>query len=214
METQKEEFEDANEYFDQEHDSAQEEYLQEELEEEAILQEMLMTKEPGEEAETRGTFTITPEVLERLRIEQNLLAGVIPAILVGLVGALLWGVITVATGYQIGYMAMAIGAGVGLAMRWFGKGIDKIFGICGAIIALLSCLLGNFFSIIGFLAHAYEIGYWEMFTSFDYSYLPELIKETFSAIDLLFYGIALYEGYRFSFRKITEKTFREIGMSK
>jgi hypothetical protein len=31
----------------------------------------------------------------------------------------------------------------------------------------------------------------------------DLMKATFSPIDLLFYGIAVYEGYRFSFRQVT-----------
>ena len=32
-----------------------------------------------------------------------------------------------------------------------------------------------------------------------------LLIETFDFMDLLFYGIAIYEGYRFSFRNMTEE---------
>jgi hypothetical protein len=31
------------------------------------------------------------------------------------------------------------------------------------------------------------------------------MKDSFSPMELLFYGIAIYEGYNFSFRKITEE---------
>lgn len=44
----------------------------------------------------------------------------------------------------------------------------------------------------------------------DYSYLLDLMTETFSIMDLVFYGIAIYEGYRFSFRLITEKSIQEL----
>lgn len=120
------------------------------------------------------------------------------------------GAITVATGYQIGFMAIAVGALVGLSIRFVGKGVDKIFGISGGIIAVLSCVLGNFFSIIGFIANTEGLGYFETLNVFNYSQLIPIMIETFSGIDLLFYGIAAYEGYKFSFRTFTEKDLYEL----
>jgi hypothetical protein len=32
----------------------------------------------------------------------------------------------------------------------------------------------------------------------------ELLKDTFEPMDVLFYGIAVYEGYRFSFHEVSE----------
>jgi hypothetical protein len=37
------------------------------------------------------------------------------------------------------------------------------------------------------------------------------MRATFNPMDLLFYGIAVYEGYRFSFREITKKDLIRIG---
>jgi len=37
------------------------------------------------------------------------------------------------------------------------------------------------------------------------SLIIELWGSNFSVIDLLFYGIAAYEGYQFAFRKLTEE---------
>jgi len=153
---------------------------------------------------------LSPEIIEKLKMEQNLVSGILSGLIVGILGAILWGIITVATGFQIGYMAIAIGAGVGLAIRKLGNGIDNIFGFWGAGISLFSVLLGNFLSIIGFIANAEGLGYFETLTLLDYNYVPELLAETFSIIDLVFYGIAIYEGYRFSFRLITEKSIQEI----
>ncbi len=153
---------------------------------------------------------LSPVIIENLKMEQNLISGILSGLIVGVLGAVLWGIITVITGFQIGYMAIAIGAGVGLIIRKFGNGIDNIFGFWGAGISLFSVLLGNFLSIIGFIANAEGIGYFETLIMLDYNYVPELMAETFSVIDLAFYGIAIYEGYRFSFRLITEKSIQEI----
>ncbi len=152
---------------------------------------------------------LTEQELEKFRGEQNYSKALTVGTIVGLVGGLLWGMITVASGYQIGYMAIAIGAGVGMSMRYVGKGIDQIFGITGGIIALLSCLLGNFFSIIGFIAQAEGIGYMDTLLLFDFSTLLPIMQETFSPMDLLFYGIAAYEGFKFSFRVFTEEDLQK-----
>ena len=148
--------------------------------------------------------------IAKFKSEQNLTNAIIAGIAVGIVGALLWGAITVSTGYQIGYMAIAVGAGVGLSMRFEGKGIDQIFGLTGGLIAILSCLLGNFFSIIGYIADAEGLGYMETLGLFDYSQLIPILSETFSPIDLLFYGIAAFQGYKLAFRTFTEKELYEL----
>lgn len=152
---------------------------------------------------------VSEKALEKYRSEQNLPAAIGTGVLVGFIGALLWAAITVATGYQIGYMAIAIGAGVGISMRVFGKGMDQIFGISGAIIAIVSCLLGNFFSIVGYNANAEGVGYFEALGMIDVSLIIPAMTETFSGMDLFFYAIAGYEGYKFAFRAFTEKELAE-----
>ncbi len=157
---------------------------------------------------------LSSELVEQLRMEQRLIPGVISGLVIGILCAVLWGVITVVTGFQIGYMAIAIGAGVGLTIRKFGNGIDSIFGFWGAGISFFSVLLGNFLSIIGFIANTERLGYIETLFRFDYSYLPTIMSETFSIIDLVFYGVAVFQGYKFSFRLITEKKIMELKQMK
>lgn len=102
---------------------------------------------------------LSANAMDELRMQQKLLPGIMAGVMAGIAGAALWGAITVATGYQIGFMALAVGAGVGIAVRKFGNGVDAIFGFWGAAIALLSVLLGNFLSIIGFIANSEGLGY-------------------------------------------------------
>ncbi|MBL4643081.1 MAG: hypothetical protein JKY44_05760, partial [Flavobacteriaceae bacterium] len=87
-------------------------------------------------------------------------------------------------------------------------------GYLGASIALLSCMLGNIFGIVGFVANAEGLGYIETFLGLDYSLLPTIMADSFSVIDLLFYGFAIFEGYKYSFRKITEEEIEILNSSK
>lgn len=157
---------------------------------------------------------IVQERIENIKKEQDMGLGIIGGSIGGLIGAVLWAAITYFSGYQIGWLAVGVGLLVGFGVRKLGKGIDKEFGVVGGIIALISVVLGNFLASIGFLATAFEIGYIEMLIAFNYAMTFELLKETFSVMDLLFYGIAIYEGYRFSFRKITKEQFLEGAVTK
>jgi len=143
-------------------------------------------------------------------MKQKLIPGVISGLIIGIIGAMLWAVITVAAEYQIGYMSIAIGIVVGWTIRIFGNGTDQIFGFWGAAISLFSILLGNFLSIIGFIANFAGLGYIETLSLVDYREVLKLTKESFQPIDFLFYGLAIFAGYMFSFRKITEKKITEL----
>jgi hypothetical protein len=156
------------------------------------------------------TSQISSETLEKLRAEQSLPAAIFSGIFIGILAAIAWAMITVTTNLKIGLVAIAIGFVVGLGMRQFGKGIDPIYGICGAVIALFSCFFGDIFSIIGFAANEADIGYFDALTRFDYSLIFEIMAEIASPMDFVFYAIAAYEGYKFSFRQFTKKDLYEL----
>ena len=147
------------------------------------------------------------EAVAKMRQEQNLSLAILAGFGSAILGAIIWAVLTVSFEYQIGFMAVGIGLLVGFAVR-LGKGVDKIYGILGAAFSLFGCLLGNFFALVGFFAKNENISLLETLSKIDYAKVPELMISTFSAMDLLFYGIAVYEGYKFSFRKISPE---EIG---
>jgi hypothetical protein len=148
---------------------------------------------------------LVEHALGRFREEQSLVGGVLAGLAAAVAGAALWAVITVATGYQIGWMAVGVGFLVGFAVRRAGKGLDKSFGVAGALLALVGCLLGNFLTVVHFVAEAQEWGYFFTLTSIDPAAIPELMTITFSPMDLLFYALALYQGYKLSFREITRE---------
>jgi hypothetical protein len=145
-----------------------------------------------------------------LEMNQNLPMGIVAGLVASLIGAGVWAGITVGTGYQIGWIAVGVGFLVGIAVRQFGKGITNIFGIVGAALALFGCLLGNLLSFCIVIAQQEEIAFMEVVGTLNVSVIVELFKVTFSAIDLLFYGIAIYEGYKFSFRQVSQEELAEL----
>jgi hypothetical protein len=150
------------------------------------------------------------EISEKLRLEQNLPFAVIFGSIAALVGAALWAAITVATEYQIGYMALGVGALVGVAVRYTGKGIDQIFGILGAALSLAGCVFGNFLSIVGMIAKENSLNFFDVFSNFQFNMIVQIMVETFSPMDIVFYGLAVYTGFKLSIRKITEKTLMDM----
>jgi len=152
-------------------------------------------------ADNQPTAEEITAFVEKAKLEQNLPLGIIAGAVAALAMAVVWAAITVATHYQIGYMAIAVGFGVGFAVRFAGKGIDMIFGISGAVLAFLGCVLGNFLSQVGFVANELEMSYFEVFKILSApSVFIEVMKEAFHPMDVLFYGIAIYAGYRYAFR--------------
>ncbi|UKJ08662.1 hypothetical protein [Solitalea lacus] len=147
---------------------------------------------------------------ERKKAEQNLFGGIMGCVVAAFVGAIIWAAITVLTNYQIGYMAVGVGFLIGYANRVVGRGIDVIFGIIGAVFALIGCLMGNFFSAVAVFANQENVSYIQILVNTNMSIIVDVLTETFGVIDLLFYAIAVYQGYRFSFRQFTEEELSRL----
>ncbi len=152
------------------------------------------------------------ELKERMKEEQRPLMGILAGGLAAVIGAVIWAAITVITEYQIGWMAIGVALLVGWSVKKFGKGVDKYFGIIGGGLALFGCLLGNLFAIAAVISQQEIMGFLSVLGSMilhpDLTF--EILKESFSVIDLLFYGFAVYYGYRYSFRTITNEEAAQL----
>ena len=153
---------------------------------------------------------LSSDLYEKIRSQQELPAASISGFGFAIVAGFLWAVVTVLSGYQIRYMAVAAGAAVGFGIRKVGKGVDQVYGIIGGFFALLACLLGDVFSIIGLVAEAEGLGYIETLFAFDYGQLGAIMAEVFSFKSLIFLAIAVAAGYKLSFQQITEKKLDEL----
>jgi hypothetical protein len=150
------------------------------------------------------------QLVAELRTKQNLSIALAGGLAAAVIGAMVWALVTVATNYQIGWMAVGVGFLVGGAVRTLGRGIDKSFGYLGAAMSVFGCLLGNLLSLCAVVAGREGLSPLAVLAHVcgNPVVIPAAMIATFHPMDLLFYGLAVYEGYRFSFRQVTDA---EIG---
>lgn len=140
--------------------------------------------------------------MQELRNNQSIVKGLIGGLIAAIIGAAIWAGITVITEYQIGWMAIGVGFLVGQAVRIMGKGYDISFGIIGAILALFGCILGNLLAVCIVIANYGGVSIFSIFSFLDFEVITALLADTFQSMDLLFYGLAVLEGYQFSINKL------------
>ena len=75
----------------------------------------------------------------------------------------------------------------------------------------MGCLLGNLFTQVGFIGAEYDASYIDILLNMDMELMKTIYTETFSPIDLLFYGIAIFQGYKISFRQLDDEQLSTLG---
>ena len=150
----------------------------------------------------RPNFSLSPEEAEaaaaKIQAIENFPLGIMAGFTAALIGAGVWAGIAVATNLKIAFVAIGIGFLVGVVIRVAGNGETARFSYLGAGLSFFSCLLGNILTIFGFLAKDYGVGFFEVVKKINYASIPERLAVNFSPMDLLFYGLAIYAGYRYS----------------
>ena len=143
--------------------------------------------------------------LERLRAANertpSLLRGLIAGAVVAALAAALWALITVVTSFQISWMAIGLGLLVGGAVRLFGGRSGLIDGLAAAALSFAGCALGNLLWVTYFVS---QDGKWTFLEALVYVLTHpdaalELMTLAFDVIDLLFYVVAAYVGFRMAY---------------
>ena len=152
------------------------------------------------------------EIRDRLLRDQNLPLGVMAGLAAAILGAALWAGVTVATEFQIGWMAIGVGFLVGFGVRALGKGVTNVFGIVGGGFAFIGCLMGNVLSACGFVSIQQSAPFLDVTLAIlsQPAVVVEVLQVGFSPMDLLFYGLAVYAGYRYSFRQLTQSDLARL----
>jgi hypothetical protein len=128
----------------------------------------------------------------------KLLAGTLAAIAGAIAGAIAWAVITASTSYQIGFMALGVGFLAGFGMRRVGGGRGRADGVIAGVVAFLGCVLGNLLAAgVTIAQHEhYPIAVVLVALARKPAFAAEVLQADFNVMDLLFYAIAVYAGYR------------------
>jgi hypothetical protein len=81
--------------------------------------------------------------MNEARSKQNLGLGIVGGLLGALLGAVIWIVVAFVTNYELGLIAILVGFLAGFGVRQLGKGVDPVFGVMGAVLALVGSLVGS-----------------------------------------------------------------------
>jgi hypothetical protein len=142
---------------------------------------------------------LDPAVIEELKASQSITGAILGGLLGATLGAALWSIVTAVTKYQIGFFALGVGVLTGFLVRKLGHGLERRFGCIGAAFSLLGCLIGNILAVLIMVSYQESISFSTLLQLLDFNTLTGIIRDTFSAKGLLFYVIAITEGYKFSF---------------
>ena len=155
--------------------------------------------------EKEQNYKLAAQLLSEQRFGPAAIGGIVAAVL----GAGIYAVVTVATGYAIGFLAIGIGVIVGFTMQYLGRGIETKFVVVASLLAVIGCILGNIFAAILFEARTYGQSPFEIAASIDIRLLFDFLIVDFQFTDLLFWALAIYAASHFAKRPLT----REEGLA-
>ncbi len=139
--------------------------------------------------------------------KENLFLGIVGGLIGAIFGAAVWGGIIAFTGWQISIFAVLVGFLTGFGVKYLGNGTTATYGLVGAVLALLGCVLGDVLAVALIESKQHEIDL--MGVLGDTDRLFELMKEGFKWLDLVFYAIAVYCGYTFSIKASASSSTEE-----
>ena len=147
---------------------------------------------------------------KKLRKYQSFPYAVIGGLLFTAASAVGCAIFTAITGYQGVYMVLGVGLLVGLAVRYFGAGISRVFGILAAFLTLAGSLLGYYLSQAGFPEKVQLAGMIRVPDYLSPDLILSTIRNTFVPLDLLFCGLAALLGYLLAIRRINTRKMARL----
>jgi hypothetical protein len=137
-----------------------------------------------------------------LRARQKFALAIPAGLAAAVLGAVLWAVFVYATNTELGLVAVAVGALVGLAIRRVGNGIDPQFGILGGACAAFGWALGTILCDIAFVAKEAGRPFLDTAAALGLGTSISLGINAIEPMDLLFLAIAVWEGWKFARHKV------------
>ncbi len=134
--------------------------------------------------------------------EQRFVLAIVAGVIAAIVAAVAWAWIANTTGYVVGWVAVGVGALVGLAVRVAGNGVTLKFGIVAGVLGLIAIVLGNGLLIAISVAEYLEVGVMDVITSLTMSEYVTMYKETFEVMDLLFMALGVGAAFKLAFRDV------------
>jgi hypothetical protein len=143
----------------------------------------------------------TAEAFDRLRAQQNFALAIPAGLGAAIAGAVVWAVFVYFTQLKLGLVVIIVGLMVGYVVREVGKGVDRQFGILGAVCAAFGWALGTVLCDVAFLAKSVGRPFFDVLMALGVGNSISMAVSAADAMDFVFLAIAVWEGYRFSLLK-------------
>lgn len=137
--------------------------------------------------------------MEQINHKKEIIKAFVVGTIAAIIGAVIWAGIVALTNYQIGYIAILIGAIVGWSIHLTTHATTISYSIIGAILSLLGCVIGDFLATAYIVSSALKVPYFEFLKRiYVLNEFQLLIQSTYQMTDILFYGLSAYAGFKFS----------------
>jgi len=161
------------------------------------------TLQPGDTDLAKDVDPVRMEMyLQELRDRQNLSLALLAALFAAAVGAAAWAAVTVLTKREYAVLAIGVGFLVGICVRTAGRGIDKVYGAIGGLFALLGVVAGKLAAAVVLISQKTGAPLKQVSKLLDLNLIFTILKQTFSVIDILFYAVAIFVGYKYAIKAI------------
>jgi hypothetical protein len=144
-------------------------------------------------------------VKEWYRRKQNPGGAAIAGALAMIAALGLWAAASALSHRQLGFMSVAVGLMVGVSIRRVGRGIDPRFGLLGAALALLGCLIGTLLACCSPIAAENDIPSFTVLSLLDPANVKNVLSQGISPTEWVLFGITAAISYSLAFKRITSR---------
>jgi hypothetical protein len=143
--------------------------------------------------------------IERLRQQQSLGRALSLGLPTAAVMGFIWGVVNGMSGVPLEWLPLVgIGYVIGTCVRAAGKGIDRRFGVAGAVLTLLGCLVSRLFALS--IAVAFQVpglGNFFLLQEVKIGVILQLLMDNTDVYNVAALAASVCQGYFFAFNRIT-----------
>lgn len=147
----------------------------------------------------------TTDITRQHHQSSNPFIGIIAGIGATVAGTALW--IFIARKYQLTWMPAVLAFGIASAIKYAGKAKKYWYGIIGAILSLITAVIGNLATAV-FIVSKRGKSPIEIISELDIATSFTFLKALNGSIGLFFYAATIYIGFWFSFQHTPKKTTR------
>lgn len=144
-----------------------------------------------------------------LLAEQNFQTAVVAGLIATVLAAGIYAVIAVAAGYTVSYLAIALGTFIGFTIQFLGRGVESKFAVLASILAVVGCILGNFFAQLILTARSHGVSALDMASQISIQSIIDFVVSSFQPLTILYWLLAVATASYFAKRRLS----REDGLA-